>query len=144
MATSFFGSYENGWKSDELSRHSSYSTHVQTICNLVEIVCAVFLKDWVHMNTRASLTLVLCLVFAVPTFAQQAGLASIIGVVQDPSGATIPGAKVVVSNEAKGIMRNLETNAEGIFSAPTLVPAAGYTVTVDSQGFTQFKQSGIE
>jgi hypothetical protein len=96
------------------------------------------------MYTRKILTLVLCLVCALPAAAQQAGLAGLIGVVQDPSGATIPGAKVVVTNESKGITRNLESNAEGIFSAPSLVPAAGYSVTVDAQGFAQFKKTGIE
>ena len=96
------------------------------------------------MNTRTLYQLLLCLVFAHSAFAQQAGLASVIGTVQDPSGAAVPSAKVVVSNESKGITRNLETNAEGIFSAPTLVPAQGYTVTVDAPGFAQYKKTDIE
>jgi hypothetical protein len=73
-----------------------------------------------NMNTRTLLIVFLCLVSAFSVDAQQAGLASLIGVVQDPSGATVPGAKVVVANEVRGITRNLETNAEGIFSAPSL------------------------
>jgi hypothetical protein len=77
------------------------------------------------MNNRNLLILALCLVCTLPAAAQQAGLAGLIGVVQDPSGATIPGAKVVVANESKGITRNLESNADGIFSAPSLVPSAG-------------------
>ena len=79
------------------------------------------------MNTRQALITLMCLGLAGACFAQQAGLGSITGVVQDASGAVIPGAKVVVANESKGITRNLETNAEGIFSAPSLVPSGGYS-----------------
>jgi hypothetical protein len=86
----------------------------------------------------------LCLVCVVSTLAQQAGIAGISGVVRDPSSASVPAAKVVVSNEAKGINRTLETNAEGMFTAPFLVPAQGYTVTVDATGFSQYKQENIE
>jgi hypothetical protein len=96
------------------------------------------------MNKRIVAIPILCIVCAFSAVAQQAGLAGMTGVVQDPSGATVPGAKVVVSNESKGITRNLETNAGGIFSAPSLVPAAGYTVTVDASGFTQYKKADIE
>ena len=89
--------------------------------------------------------LLLPLVFTAPGFAQsQAGLAGITGVVVDGSGASIPAAKVVVANESKGIRRNLESNAEGIFTAPALVPAAGYSVTVNVQGFAPYERKDIE
>jgi hypothetical protein len=94
-------------------------------------------------NRRFLLSGILCLVLVLSANAQQAGLGSITGSVQDPSGAAVPGAKVVVANEAMGITRNLETNAEGIFSAPSLVPSAGYSVTVDAAGFAQFKRTDI-
>jgi hypothetical protein len=78
-------------------------------------------------------------------FAQsQAGLGSITGVVQDPTGAVIPGAKVVVANESKGINRNLETNQEGIFSASSLPPASGYVVRVNAAGFAAYERPNIE
>ena len=53
-----------------------------------------------------------------------AGLGSISGVVLDASKAAVPSASVVVANEAKGIRRNLETNSQGVFTAPALIPAA--------------------
>ena len=82
--------------------------------------------------------------FQRSAFAQQAGLGSITGVVQDASGAVIPGAKVVVANESRGITRNLETNQDGIFSAPSLVPAGGYSVKVEAQGFALYERKDIE
>lgn len=83
-------------------------------------------------------------VLAAAALAQQAGLGSITGVVQDASGAVIPGAKVTVNNESRGIARNLETNEEGIFSAPSLVPSGGYSVKVESQGFALYERTNLE
>src|SRR4051812_40828266 len=96
------------------------------------------------MNIRHLLTIVVCLGLASASFAQQAGLGSITGVVQDASGAVVPAAKVTVANESKGITRNLETNAEGIFSAPSLTPASGYTVRVEAQGFGLYERKEIQ
>src|SRR5947209_13175673 len=66
-----------------------------------------------------------------------AGLGAISGTVRDASGAAVPGAQVVVANESKGIRRTLATTEAGVFAAPSLVPAPGYTVTVTKAGFAQ-------
>ena len=96
------------------------------------------------MNKRLVSSILLYLALGCVMFAQTAGVGSISGVVQDASGAVIPGAKVVVSNESKGITRNLETNQDGIFTAPTLTPAAGYTVKVDATGFAAYERKDID
>src|SRR6266849_4336447 len=78
-------------------------------------------------------------------FAQSvAGLGAISGVVRDASGAAIPGAQVVVANESKGIRRNLTTTEAGVFTAPSLVPAPGYTVTATKQGFAEYEMKEIQ
>ncbi len=89
-----------------------------------------------------SLILIL-LALSLPVFAQSSGFGTISGVVQDASGAVVPGAKVVVENSSKGIRRDLDTSSAGTFSAPALVPASGYTVTVSSQGFGAYKVDNI-
>ncbi len=84
----------------------------------------------------------LCLSLAA--FGQgSAGLASISGSVKDSSGAAVPGAKVVVSNPAKGITRELTSNENGLFSAPALVPSDGYKVTVNKQGFAPWEANDL-
>ncbi|MBC7927123.1 MAG: TonB-dependent receptor [Bryobacteraceae bacterium] len=88
-------------------------------------------------------TVVLCLAYASAALAQQAGVASISGVIQDATGSSVPGAKVVVSNESKGITRNLESNQDGLFTAPSLVPAAGYNVKVEATGFAPYERKEI-
>src|SRR5690348_5093344 len=90
------------------------------------------------MFRKSTALAVFMLIGAAGAYAQvAAGLAAISGRVQDGSGGAIPGAKVVVSNDAKGLHRNLETNEAGLFSAPGLTPAAGYSVTINASGFSQ-------
>src|SRR5437762_7677771 len=73
-----------------------------------------------------------------------AGLAGISGVVRDASNASVANARVVVSNQSKGIVRTLDTNASGVFTAPALPPAAGYTVTVAAPGFASWEVKDVE
>ena len=93
---------------------------------------------------KLSLAAVVFLV-AVPAFAQSAaGVAGISGVVRDASGASVPKAKVIISREGQGTLRTLETNAEGIFSAPALTPGPGYTVNVTAAGFAEYSAQKLD
>ena len=65
-----------------------------------------------------------------------AGFGAISGVVKDATGSVVPNAKIVVNNAAKAIHRDLTSNGTGAFSAPNLVPAPGYQVTISTAGFT--------
>jgi len=83
---------------------------------------------------------VLTLVLSAGAFAQAvAGLGAISGTVRDASGAVVPDSTVVVSNESKGIRRTMQTTDAGVFSAPALAPATGYTLTVTKQGFARWE-----
>ena len=72
------------------------------------------------------------------------GVAAISGVVRDPSGASVPKANVVISSEGRGVIRTLSTNQAGVFTAPSLVPAPGYKVTVTAQGFSGYEVRNLE
>lgn len=72
-----------------------------------------------------------------------AGTSGISGTVVDSTGAAVPDAKVTVENESKGIRRELTTTGGGLFSAPALVPASGYKVSVSASGFTPYELTGI-
>ena len=90
---------------------------------------------------KKSLCVAVCsLLFSAGAFAQAvAGLGAVSGSVRDASGAAVPDATVVVSNEAKGIKRTMQTTEAGVFTAPALVPATGYSVTVTKQGFNPWE-----
>jgi hypothetical protein len=73
-----------------------------------------------------------------------AGVAGISGVVHDASGASVPGAKVVISNNAQGEVRSITTNGAGLFSAPALIPGVGYKVNVTAAGFAGWEVKDID
>ncbi|MEZ5362110.1 MAG: carboxypeptidase-like regulatory domain-containing protein [Bryobacterales bacterium] len=73
-------------------------------------------------------------------FAQSQG--TIQGVVTDDSGGVIPGAKVVVTNDATGVENTRSTNEVGFYTVPGLNPGP-YTVTASADGFSTSEQEGI-
>jgi outer membrane receptor protein involved in Fe transport len=89
------------------------------------------------------LGVVLLLSLSGSLFGQAAGFGAISGAVHDPTGARVPGAEVVISSEARGVVRTVITNEAGIFTAPALVPGAGYTVTVKLAGFQDYTAQNI-
>jgi hypothetical protein len=93
------------------------------------------------MQLKVALTLLVCISSA---FGQaSAGLAGISGVVRDPSGAVVPGARVVISSDTQGALRTVNTNEDGLFSAPALAPGAGYKVEVTASGFAGYANKDI-
>lgn len=78
-------------------------------------------------------TLVFCLASGF-AYAQSTTTSSLSGVVVDHNGGVIPGASVLIKNNATGVETDLVTNRDGEFAAPSL--AAGvYTVTVKLSSF---------
>jgi hypothetical protein len=70
----------------------------------------------------------------------QSDLGSISGFVKDPSGATVPNAKVTIKN-ASGLERQTNTNESGYYII-TNIPPTEYTVSVEASGFKKFETSG--
>jgi len=68
---------------------------------------------------------------------------SITGVVQDATGAVIPGVQVSLTNQEQGVeARQTVTNEAGIYVFSAL-PAATYTVTAELPGFKTYKKTEI-
>jgi hypothetical protein len=64
----------------------------------------------------------------------QAGRGGISGLVSDPSGAMVRGAKITVQNNATGVVLSAVTNAAGQYTFVSLTPGT-YTVTASQKGF---------
>ena len=79
-----------------------------------------------------SLIAVLC--FLTPVVWSQETRGNIAGKVSDPSGASVAGAKVVVTNTAMGTKTNLTTNETGFYQATYLIPGV-YQVEASAAGF---------
>ncbi len=94
-----------------------------------------------NQRVRLGVLLVALFACAAPVSAQIRS-ATITGTVQDSTGAVLPGAAVVVTNQDTNATTELITTDSGVFTAPYL-PAGPYTVSVTLAGFSQFKQTGI-
>src|ERR1700722_12809703 len=71
--------------------------------------------------------------------AQTQTTGEITGVVTDPSGSVVAGAKVTLKDNAKGSTLSTETNKDGIYHFQLLNPS-NYTVSVASSGFEETKK----
>ena len=72
-----------------------------------------------------------------------AGQGALRGTVVDQAGAPVPGATVVLRNDAIGLVRNLQSSSDGAFQAASLPPASGYTLTVTANGFANYTAKEI-
>lgn len=72
----------------------------------------------------------------------QVNLATVIGLVQDSSGAPVPGANVKVTNTATGMVRDTTSSAEGDYRVPALQPGE-YFIAVTSNGMSAEKTSAF-
>ncbi len=86
------------------------------------------------------LVAVLCL--GMPLAMRAQTTAQLTGTVQDPSGAIIPNAQMTLTNEATQASRTVETNGEGLYAFPSLVPGS-YTLKAEAKGFQSKELTGI-
>ena len=64
------------------------------------------------------------------------------GTVTDSTGATVPGAIVISTNEATGLTYKLTTTDAGLYAFPS-IPVGAYTLSVEKTGFKRFQQKKI-
>ena len=87
--------------------------------------------------------LVLPVIFLTFTIAHAQNLtATLSGIVNDQMDARIPGAKVVITNEASGDNRETKTDVQGFFSV-TALPPGSYKVTISASNFASWEMNGI-
>lgn len=86
------------------------------------------------------MTIVLCWPAAL-TAQETRGI--ILGRVVDSSGAVIPGVTVRATNTATNIAVSTQSNAEGNYEIPFLIPGI-YRLTVEHLGFKTFVRDGIQ
>lgn len=89
----------------------------------------------------ALVVLVASALVPVPADAQVTG-ARLSGTITDSSGAVIPRAEVSVTNVATAVSRVVTTNADGLYTAPNLLPG-GYDITISAPGFSTEVRAGI-
>jgi hypothetical protein len=67
---------------------------------------------------------------------------SILGTVRDASGAVVPGATVTITDTGKGTTSVKQTNTEGDYDVPYLIPGT-YNIVVEMKGFKRSESSNV-
>ncbi|MBM3758989.1 MAG: TonB-dependent receptor [Acidobacteria bacterium] len=86
-------------------------------------------------------TLLMLALFVAPVAAQVL-YGSITGLIEDPSGSVVPGAKAVATNTATGQVYEGTSNADGTFTILNVLPGT-YDLKVTSQGFKTVSRTGL-
>jgi hypothetical protein len=81
-------------------------------------------------------------VAAYPAFGQAVS-GSLLGSVSDSTGATVPGAKITITERNTGVSRNTTSTDAGYYNFSD-VPPGVYTVTVEQVGFKKHLQPNME
>ena len=83
------------------------------------------------------------LALAIGALAQGGATGAITGTVQDPSGAFVTNAKVLITNQDTGVVeRSVATGPDGAFTA-ALLPVGTYVVSIQAEGFAEAKISDV-
>ncbi|MBV9613435.1 MAG: carboxypeptidase regulatory-like domain-containing protein, partial [Acidobacteriaceae bacterium] len=81
--------------------------------------------------------------FISTAVAQAVAVASLAGVVTDPSGAMVANATVTITETDKQLTRTVITDASGHYAFNDL-PVGPYRIDVRAAGFKEYVQTGIE
>ena len=94
------------------------------------------------MKRQRFLGTLLASLFFLPAIALAQVTASVVGTVQDPTGAVIPGAAVTVKNLETGVERTMTADDRGYYRALSL-PVGRYEVAAEKTGFKKEVRTGI-
>src|SRR5258707_780902 len=94
------------------------------------------------MKTCFSRSILVGFLLGTVVFGQMTITGSISGTIVDPSGKSVPGAKVTLVSEKTKEFREAVSNDSGIFSLVAVQPDT-YSVKVEHSGFRTFERTGI-
>ena len=103
-----------------------------------------FFRSYCHLwpiTCRLCVLVVVCL--SCVTVCRADETAAVTGLVTDPHGRSVPGAKISITNLATGIEQATTTNDQGIYRVVALQPGI-YRITLLKDGFKSIVKSGIE
>src|SRR6266478_5580753 len=88
-----------------------------------------------RLVTRFMMCAAIALLIVSPwLLAQTVGTGSIVGIVTDPQGAVVGGARVAITNKGTAAVIHVTTSAAGAYTSGPIVPG-DYVVRVEAKGF---------
>lgn len=91
---------------------------------------------------HAAAPVLLCFSALLSPLHSQTQFASVRGVVEDSSGATVPNAALTLTNVDQNRPWVTRTNESGAYNLPQ-IPPGNYRLRVEAQGFKQFAREGL-
>src|SRR3984885_8701719 len=95
---------------------------------------------FMHKTTKQCLRFFSCLIAGAFILVGQADLGSLSGTINDPSGATVTGAKVTLTSKSTGAERTATADSSGYYLFSSL-PIGAYDVAFDHAGFERTTSS---
>ncbi len=104
------------------------------------------IRPWYRRRSRGVLSISVCLTLLLSMLcgsaSGQVGAGSLSGIVQDQTGAIVPGATVTIKNAASGARRTTQSNGSGSFTF-SAIPSGDYQLMVEHAGFKQLVRPSI-
>ena len=96
-----------------------------------------------HFKFNTCLLLAVFLLISAGGGQAQVTTATFYGIVTDPTGAVMPGARVTLTHEGTGAVTTRSTDAQGevVFN---FLPVGAYTLRIEGPGFKAFESRGLE
>jgi hypothetical protein len=94
-------------------------------------------------NRFCAIALLAILLFTPTAAHSQAISGDLTGAITDPTGATVPSATVVATNDATGVKSTVVTQSSGVYRFSNL-PIARYTLTCTATGFNAATVKGLD
>ncbi len=94
-------------------------------------------------NSSIVVLLVFLLTVAAPRVRAQVLYGSIVGTIQDATGAVVPGATVTATNTGTGQTLTTTTSSSGVYSLVNVLEGS-YELKVSAKGFRGYTQTGLQ
>src|SRR5262245_58299132 len=95
-------------------------------------------------RSNASLFFAILFLVCVPlTITAQVDNASLTGLIKDVNGAVVPGARVLIVNQATNLSLETKSGEDGYYTIANLRPGL-YEITVEQQGFKRETRSPLQ
>ncbi len=96
-----------------------------------------------NMTLRTLYKVMLCVLLTISAGLSQDFRASLNGLVTDPTGAAVLGAKIKATNIERNAVSEAVSNDSGRYTIPFLIPGK-YRVEVEAAGFKKYVRDGME
>ena len=94
------------------------------------------------LSLRFLLSVSFLFLLAGGTALAQAGRGGLSGLISDPTGAIVPGARVTLLDKATGVSQSTVTTAAGLYSFVSLAPGV-YQLTAGEKGIETFVENNV-